>query len=220
MFLIDRCVACCLLIAIIVLSKNAVQAYYYSEKTVKDSLAIVPYILVIGVCSFFLDVILQFIASEGVKKRKDKWAARTLTDEEREQGKENECSICIDNGCDCRTACGHWFHVACISQWDKPSCPVCRQHMHRPPPPPSVKRKRPPEPRPWIELIPPQPQGRPRARSRSREMVYQRRIANLMPVYERGIEAGEIIFRAPIGRIQQPIRRRQPDQHDEWWLNL
>ena len=41
-----------------------------------------------------------------------------------------ECPICLDVGCDYKTACGHEFHAHCLHEWaqkDKRllSCPVC-----------------------------------------------------------------------------------------------
>jgi len=40
-----------------------------------------------------------------------------------------QCCICLENGCDCSTPCGHAFHRNCLSRWleIKTHCPLCNQ---------------------------------------------------------------------------------------------
>ena len=46
--------------------------------------------------------------------------------------KKAECSICMENDCDCKRSCGHVFHRNCIRTWHKNnfSCPVCRNNEY------------------------------------------------------------------------------------------
>lgn len=44
---------------------------------------------------------------------------------------EEECPICYKNNADCKTKCGHYFHMKCLGEWNKISmnCPICRSHF-------------------------------------------------------------------------------------------
>lgn len=45
-----------------------------------------------------------------------------------ERPHEEDCAICCNAGCNCKTQCGHMFHLRCISAWFgiRVQCPVCR----------------------------------------------------------------------------------------------
>lgn len=52
-----------------------------------------------------------------------------LNDEKNENEK---CSICLEKQTDCKTKCGHVFHIECLKEWirnDSKDCPYCRQQI-------------------------------------------------------------------------------------------
>ncbi len=170
----------------------------------------------------------------GGGKNNYKWAVRKVSDEEREQGKENECTICLENNCDSCTTCKHWFHFDCISQWDTPTCPVCRHNIGRPNPP---RCPRPFDPSP----LPPPVHGRPRSRRIQPPTTNRRRGSTSVINRRRGITNQQLrrplIFDYIDHRHDQERRRRMRDRQifagdivfqlrrspspppveDEWW---
>jgi hypothetical protein len=57
-----------------------------------------------------------------------------IKDRELEHIKNDDCPICLNKYSTMpvmKTNCKHYFHKDCISEWNKPHCPVCRQNISK-----------------------------------------------------------------------------------------
>lgn len=56
----------------------------------------------------------------------------TINKRELEHIKDDNCPICLNEYSTMpvmKTNCNHYFHKKCISEWNNPNCPICRQNI-------------------------------------------------------------------------------------------